>query len=104
MVMGRPKSEEPKTRAIQIRLTPGEQEVFDRLLSAFEEDAHGVRITPPALIRALIMKEARERGLDKPAPGPSGGALASRPSRRAVPGQNTRKTPGPGRHKKGGDR
>lgn len=81
--MVRPKSENPKTRAIQIRLTPEDQAIFDRLLAAYSADAHGVEIKAPALIRALVMKDAAARGLLQPKPAaPASKSKSSSPAAR----------------------
>lgn len=87
--VGRPKSENPKTRAIQIRLTPADQAVFDRLLALYSEDAHGVEIKAPALIRALIMKEAAARGVEQPSSAVPPGKVAST-NKPAPPGPRPR--------------
>jgi hypothetical protein len=67
--MGRPKATAAtkKTEAVNIRMTPSERAVFDRLKASrvAELKGEGVEVTDAGLVRWLVAKEAAARGLDK---------------------------------------
>jgi hypothetical protein len=67
--MARPKSDDPKRIIVQVKVTEREREDLDRLVEAWRVEAvdFGAEVNVSTVIRALIKRDLRARGLDKPA-------------------------------------
>jgi hypothetical protein len=68
-LMVRPKSEDPKRSIVQVKLTASERADLDRLVAAWRVEGadFGAEVNVSTVIRALIKRDLRARGLDKPA-------------------------------------
>lgn len=68
MTLGRKPSENPRASIFQIRLTGEEREMFERLIEVMRDEAGelGGTVTGSGIIRMLVMREVKARGLDKP--------------------------------------
>lgn len=68
--MGRPRSPDKKTEAVQVRFSSEEKEAFDRLIESRNEELkkEGLTASAPNVIRWLVMREIEARGLSNPSP------------------------------------
>lgn len=69
MVRGRPRSDDPRARTVSVKFSGEEGDVFDRLVEAWKQEMreHGGEATASSVMRALVLREAKARGLVGPA-------------------------------------
>lgn len=68
MSRGRPKSDDKRASIFQVRFTADERAAFDLLIEAWSQEVAdvGASVSGSSIIRMLVMREVKARGLDKP--------------------------------------
>ena len=69
MSRGRPRAERPLNIQVQVRLSEDDQRLLDALVAAIKVELEGSGAPEPtraSVLRGLMIREAKVRGLDKP--------------------------------------
>lgn len=69
MSVGRPKSDNPRGHMISVKLNEEEKEMLDRVVASWAKEAEelGSEVSASSVIRTLVRREARARGLERTA-------------------------------------
>jgi len=81
MSRGRPRAERPLNIQVQVRLSEDDQQLLDALVAAIKVELEGSGAPEPtraSVLRGLMIREAKARGLDKPARAEPGARLDKR--------------------------